>query len=36
MTSELELDIAEMIIDMCPCVEMVRLAYSGTEATITH
>ena len=34
MTSELELDIAEMIIDMCPCVEMVRLACSGTEATM--
>jgi glutamate-1-semialdehyde 2,1-aminomutase len=34
MTSELELDLAEMIIDMCPCVEMVRLACSGTEATM--
>ncbi len=34
MTSELELDVAEMIIDMCPCVEMVRLACSGTEATM--
>jgi glutamate-1-semialdehyde 2,1-aminomutase len=34
MTSELELDIAEMIIEMCPCVEMVRLACSGTEATM--
>jgi glutamate-1-semialdehyde 2,1-aminomutase len=34
MTNELELDLAEMIIDMCPCVEMVRLACSGTEATM--
>lgn len=34
MTSELELSIAEMMIDMCPCVEMVRLACSGTEATM--
>jgi glutamate-1-semialdehyde 2,1-aminomutase len=34
MTSELEIDVAEMIIDMCPCVEMVRLACSGTEATM--
>jgi glutamate-1-semialdehyde 2,1-aminomutase len=34
MTSEVELDLAEMIIDMCPCVEMVRLACSGTEATM--
>lgn len=34
MTSELELDVAEMIIEMCPCVEMVRLACSGTEATM--
>ncbi len=34
MTSEMELDVAEMIIEMCPCVEMVRLACSGTEATM--
>jgi glutamate-1-semialdehyde 2,1-aminomutase len=34
MTSELEIDVAEMIVDMCPCVEMVRLACSGTEATM--
>ena len=34
MTSELELDVAEMIIEMCPCVEMVRMACSGTEATM--
>ncbi len=34
MTSELELDVAEMIIEMCPCVEMVRFACSGTEATM--
>lgn len=34
MTGELEIAVAEMIIDMCPCVEMVRLACSGTEATM--
>src|SRR4030066_1619283 len=34
MTNERELELAEMIIDMCPCVEMVRLACSGTEATM--
>ncbi len=34
MTGELEVDVAEMIIEMCPCVEMVRLACSGTEATM--
>jgi glutamate-1-semialdehyde 2,1-aminomutase len=34
MTCELELDVAEMMIEMCPCVEMVRLACSGTEATM--
>jgi glutamate-1-semialdehyde 2,1-aminomutase len=34
MTYELELDVAEMMIEMCPCVEMVRLACSGTEATM--
>ena len=34
MTGELELDVAEMIVDMCPAVEMVRMACSGTEATM--
>lgn len=34
MTGELELAVAEMIIEMCPCVEMVRFACSGTEATM--
>jgi glutamate-1-semialdehyde 2,1-aminomutase len=34
MTNELEIDVAEMIIEMCPGVEMVRLACSGTEATM--
>lgn len=34
MTSELEIEVAEMMIDMCPCVDMVRLACSGTEATM--
>jgi glutamate-1-semialdehyde 2,1-aminomutase len=34
MTTELEIIVAEMIIEMCPCVEMVRLACSGTEATM--
>jgi glutamate-1-semialdehyde 2,1-aminomutase len=34
MTNELELTVAEMIIEMCPAVEMVRLACSGTEATM--
>ncbi len=34
MTSELEVAVAELMIDMCPCVEMVRLACSGTEATM--
>jgi glutamate-1-semialdehyde 2,1-aminomutase len=34
MTGELEVEVAEMIIEMCPCVEMVRLACSGTEATM--
>jgi glutamate-1-semialdehyde 2,1-aminomutase len=34
MTSELELEVAEMIISMCPALEMVRLACSGTEATM--
>jgi glutamate-1-semialdehyde 2,1-aminomutase len=34
MTSELEIEVAEMIHDMCPSMEMVRLACSGTEATM--
>ena len=34
MTGELELDVAEMIVDMCPAIEMVRMACSGTEATM--
>ena len=34
MTTELELEVGEMIIDMCPGVEMVRFASSGTEATM--
>lgn len=33
MTTELEVEVAEMIVDMCPAVEMVRMACSGTEAT---
>jgi glutamate-1-semialdehyde 2,1-aminomutase len=34
MTSELEVMVAEKIVSMCPAVEMVRLACSGTEATM--
>lgn len=34
MTYELEVDVVEKIITMCPAVEMVRLACSGTEATM--
>lgn len=34
MTSELEIALAELIVELCPCVEMVRLACSGTEATM--
>jgi glutamate-1-semialdehyde 2,1-aminomutase len=34
MTGELEVEVAEMIVAMCPAVEMVRLACSGTEATM--
>ena len=34
MTGELELDVAEMIVEMCPAVDMVRMACSGTEATM--
>lgn len=34
MTGELEVEVAEMIVAMCPGVEMVRFACSGTEATM--
>ena len=34
MTGELEVQVAEMITQMAPAVEMVRLACSGTEATM--
>jgi glutamate-1-semialdehyde 2,1-aminomutase len=34
MTSELEVAPVELIVELCPCVEMVRLACSGTEATM--
>jgi glutamate-1-semialdehyde 2,1-aminomutase len=34
MTGELEVEVAEKITRMCPAVEMVRLACSGTEATM--
>jgi len=34
MTSELEIEVAEKMVAMCPGVEMVRLACSGTEATM--
>jgi len=34
MTSELEVEVMEKIVAMCPGVEMARLACSGTEATM--
>jgi glutamate-1-semialdehyde 2,1-aminomutase len=34
MTSELEVAVAEMIVEMSPAVEMVRFACSGTESTM--
>ncbi|MDI6768202.1 MAG: guanitoxin biosynthesis PLP-dependent transaminase GntE [Anaerolineales bacterium] len=34
MTGELEIEVAEKIVKMCPAVEMVRFACSGTEATM--
>lgn len=34
MTSELEVAVAEKVVAMCPAVEMVRFACSGTEATM--
>lgn len=34
MTSELEIEVAKMMVKMCPALEMVRLSCSGTEATM--
>jgi len=34
MTGELEIQVAEMIIEMSPAIEMVRFACSGTESTM--
>jgi glutamate-1-semialdehyde 2,1-aminomutase len=34
MTTELEVEVMEKIVAMCPAVEMARLACSGTEATM--
>jgi glutamate-1-semialdehyde 2,1-aminomutase len=34
MTGELEIEVIEMMIELCPALEMVRLACSGTEATM--
>jgi glutamate-1-semialdehyde 2,1-aminomutase len=34
MTTELEIEVAEMMVKMCPGLEMVRFACSGTEATM--
>jgi glutamate-1-semialdehyde 2,1-aminomutase len=34
MTYELEIEVAEMMVNMCPGLEMVRFACSGTEATM--
>lgn len=34
MTGELEVRLVELIVEMCPAVEMARLACSGTEATM--
>lgn len=34
MTGELELDVAEMMVEMCPGLEMIRTSCSGTEATM--
>jgi glutamate-1-semialdehyde 2,1-aminomutase len=34
MTGELEVSVAEMIVEMSPAIEMVRMACSGTEATM--
>ncbi len=34
MTGELEVEVAEMIVEMCPAIDMICLACSGTEATM--
>lgn len=34
MTSELEVQVCEKIVEMCPALDMVRLSCSGTEATM--
>jgi glutamate-1-semialdehyde 2,1-aminomutase len=34
MTGELEIAVAELIVEMSPAIEMVRMACSGTEATM--
>jgi glutamate-1-semialdehyde 2,1-aminomutase len=34
MTTELEVEVMEKIVEMCPAVDMARLACSGTEATM--
>src|SRR5512137_1760238 len=34
MTGELEVQVAERLVEMCPAVELVRFACSGTEATM--
>jgi glutamate-1-semialdehyde 2,1-aminomutase len=34
LTSDLEIEVAEKFIAMCPCVQKVRLVNSGTEATM--
>jgi glutamate-1-semialdehyde 2,1-aminomutase len=34
MTCELEIEVAEKMVQMCPALEMVRFACSGTEATM--
>ncbi len=34
ITSELEVSVAEKIVDLCPAIEMVRLVNTGTEATM--
>jgi len=34
MTSELEVEVAEMIVEMSPAIDMVRFACSGTESTM--
>ena len=34
MTSELEIEVGEMMVEMCPGIDMVRFACSGTEATM--